>query len=204
MRTYAGNTPHRIQLLLRHMHQVQGETETMEQFTTRVVNAGSQLAAVGKPQPDVIVCHLLLMGVRRPDYEHAVHQLLHDEKMLQSLSATVDYLVVAGARVEEQAAAIKKAEQARDNNNCAFSACIDTEEPRRQREVERKDTTKRRDDSKIVCFVCGEMGHRASKCPERHDGKAEEEPSALLAGGYYEQGNREKDSDTTSKYGFTF
>ena len=183
---------------------MQVETETMEKFTTRVVNAASQLAAIGKPQSDDIVCHVLLMGVRRPDYEHAVHQLLHDEKMLQSVSRTVDYLVVAGAMVEEQAAAIKKAEQARDNMRCAFSACIDKEEPRHQKEDEMKGTTKRRDDRKIVCFVCGEKGHRASKCPERHDEKAEEEPSALLAGGYYKQEYEEKDSDTTSKYTFTF
>ena len=207
VKTYAGNTPHRIQLLMTLMHQVQGAIESMEQYTTRVVNAASQLAAIGQPQSDAIVCHRILMGVRRPDYEHAVHQLLHDERMLQSLSATVDYLVIAGARVEEQAAA-KKAEQGvfftRVRNTHAFTANVDIEKAQPQKDADIEDTAKLRDDSNIVCYVCGEMGHRARKCPERHIGKAVEEPSALMAGGLYERGYTEKDSDKTSKYGFAF
>ena len=187
-KAYAGHAPHRIQLLLTRMSQEQGKTESMERYTTRVVNAASQLTAVGQPQADTTVCHLLLKGVRRPDYEHAVHQLLHDEEMMKDLTATVDYLVVAGTRTEE---GFGKRTSDKTVGQAAFAARIGLKGSGRKTARRRTAFKKQRDFSNVRCFTCGVKGHIASECPKRCD----EEPSALLASEEPEQDIKDDQPD---------
>ena len=193
-KAYAGRAPHRIQALMRKLKEPQSSQETMERYTTRVITASSQLAAVGQELSDSMVCHQLLVGIRQPDYEHAVHQLLHDEAMMDDLTATVDYLVVAGTRVETNA-------KRQRNHGHAFAAGADgftavgarggrrSRQPRPQNPRSQRSSMGRDREFPFKCWACGEKGHRHVDCPNPYrpapgtlpSAPDTEDPSALMA-----------------------